>query len=218
LLARTVPSGLALVAALLLVACGTGKKGSGHEASETRSVGSFSRISLGAETDVVVTVGQTPRVVVRGDDNLLADIHTKVEGGTLTISQPENVDLRPKKGLIVEITVQELEEVVVTGSGDVKIEGIHGGSLRVEVSGAGEVDASGSVDRVEVVVSGAGDIHMDKLVARDAQVVVSGAGDVEVQATGSLDATVSGAGDITYTGNPASVQEHVSGAGSVSPG
>ena len=38
-------------------------------------------------------------------------------------------------------------------------------------------------------------------------------GDVQVYTTGSLTVTVSGAGDVVYTGNPSTVETNVSGAG-----
>jgi Putative auto-transporter adhesin, head GIN domain len=41
----------------------------------------------------------------------------------------------------------------VSGSGDVSVDGVRGDVFRTEVSGAGNVQASGQVDRVEAVVS-----------------------------------------------------------------
>jgi hypothetical protein len=86
------------------------------------------------------------------------------------------------------------------------------------VSGEGDLQANGHVDWVEAEVSGAGDVDFTQLVARDAIVEISGADDIRVHATESLSASVSGAGDVTYTGDPSDVQTDVSGAGDVDPG
>jgi hypothetical protein len=205
-----------LAAGLLAGACaGTGEEGSGVEASEARSVDPFSSVLMSAGADVVVSVGGAQAVTVRGDDNLLALLRTDVDDGRLTISQ--ETDLDPKVGLRVEITVPALEELAVAGAGDATAEGVSGGTFRIEVSGAGDVEASGDVDRVEVVVSGAGNVRIDELVAREAQVEVSGVGDVDVHATELLEASVSGAGQIVYSGNPARVDSDVSGAGEIRP-
>jgi hypothetical protein len=67
------------------------------------------------------------------------------------------------------------------------------------------------------VVSGAGDVRLDQLVAREAKVEVSGAGSVHVHATDSLTASVSGVGDVVYSGRPEDVQKDVSGVGDVRP-
>jgi Putative auto-transporter adhesin, head GIN domain len=204
--------------ALSVGGCAMQKEGSGVEASETRDLEPFSRLSLSGETDVVVTIGEPQSVFVRGDDNLLTDVKTEVDDDTLEISEPSNVDLDPKVGILLEITVPALQEVDVSGAGDVRVEGLSGDLFRAEVSGAGNVEASGDVDRVEAEVSGAGDIRFGALVAREATAEVSGAGDIQVHATESLAASVSGAGDITYTGDPPDLEREVSGAGEINPG
>jgi hypothetical protein len=208
----------ATVGLLALVGCATDKVGSGDETSETREVDPFSRIVMGAEAEVVVTVGHEQQVIVRGDDNLVGDVGTAVEGDTLEISQPDSVDFEPKAGLVVEISMPELAAVEVSGAGNMSMEGVEGDSFRAEVSGAGNLQATGRVDRVEAEVSGAGDVDFAQLLARDATVEISGAGDIHVHATESLSASVSGAGDVTYTGDPSDVQTDVSGAGDIHPG
>lgn len=209
---------IAVGAGLSLAGCTTQKEGSGVEASERRDLGAFSRISLTGEADVTATVGETQTVSVRGDDNLLADVETEMDNGTLEISDPSNVDLEPKVGVTVEITVPALEDIQVSGSGDVRVDGIEGDLFGVEVSGSGSVEASGEVGRVEAEVSGSGDIRLAELVSRDATAEISGAGGIQVHATESLVASVSGAGDITYTGDPADVERDVSGAGTIEAG
>lgn len=208
---------ISLGVALSVGGCVMQKEGSGIEAAETRDLDAFSGLSLSGEADVVVTIGQPQSVSVRGDDNLLADVETDVDDDTLEISEPSNTDLDPKVGIFIEITVPTLQEVDVSGAGDVSVEGLSGDLFRAEVSGAGNVEASGNVDRVEAEVSGAGDIRFGALVAREATADVSGAGDIQVHATESLAASVSGAGDITYTGDPPDLETDVSGAGDISP-
>jgi Putative auto-transporter adhesin, head GIN domain len=207
----------AVILALSVGGCAMQKEGSGVEASETRELDAFSRLSLSGEADVVVTIGEPQTLSVRGDDNLLADVETEVDDDTLEISEPSNLDLDPKVGIFVEITVPALLEVEVSGSGDVSVEELSGDVFRAEVSGAGNVEATGDVDRVEAEVSGAGDIQVASLVAREATAEVSGAGNIQVHATDSLDASVSGAGDITYTGDPPDLETDVSGAGEINP-
>jgi Putative auto-transporter adhesin, head GIN domain len=217
MLGRTLLAVGLIGAALWLVGCSKEKEGSGVAASERRNVGSFSRVLLSGEASVVVTVGGELRVTVRADDNLLRDVDTQVQDSTLEISQPDNLDLAPKVGIDVDITVPTLEGVEVSGSGDVSVDGIRGDVFQTEVSGAGNVHASGQVDRVEAVVSGAGDVRLVDLVAREAIVEISGAGDIHVHATESLTASVSGAGDVIYTGDPEEVNRDVSGAGEIRP-
>jgi hypothetical protein len=214
---RSLVTVIALGATLTLAGCTTQKEGSGVEASEARDLDAFSRISLSGETDVVVTVGDAQGVSIRGDDNLLADVETDVDDDTLEISDPSTVDLEPKAGITVEITVPELEEVTVSGSGDVRVEGIGSDIFRAEVSGSGKVEASGEVQRVDAEVSGSGDLELAELASRDAIAEVSGSGSIHLHATESLDASVSGSGDIVYAGDPPDVESDVSGSGDIRP-
>lgn len=189
------------------------KEGSGNEASEAREVGPFSRIALSGGADVVVSVGGAPRVTVRTDDNLLEDIRTEVDGYELEISQSGSLD--PKVGLTVEVSVPTVEAVALSGSGDVSVDGLRGDLFQVDMGGAGGVEAVGQVGRVEADLSGAAELRLDELIAREVTVDLSGAGEVRVHATESLDASVSGAGRVLYSGDPADVKTDVSGAGTV---
>jgi hypothetical protein len=154
-------------------------------------------------------------VTVSGDNNLLEHVETKVSGDTLEVSHDEDLD--PELGIAVDIRIPRLDMVELSGAGDLTAQGISGERFRAEVSGAGSVEADGRVRSVEVVVSGAGDVRLERLVAQEAKVEVSGAGSVHVHATDSLTASVSGVGDVVYSGRPEDVQEDVSGVGEVRP-
>jgi hypothetical protein len=208
-----------VVAALALAACGNGaKQGSGNESSETRTVAPFNRIALGAAADLVVAVGKPQKVVVRGDENLLDDLRTEVVSGKLEITVRPNVELDPKHGFTVEVSVPRLTELVVDGVGKSTLDDVRGPAFHVEVNGAGDVDANGKVDRLEVVLAGAGTLNLADLEAQHADVEIRGAGNVSLQATESLSASVSGAGNVVYTGNPSLVHSKVTGAGNITSG
>jgi len=221
MLGRPLLAPIALGAAAAAAGCGMGtheqKTGSGVEASESRQVGSFDRILLSGQGTVVVTVGGAQAVTVRADDNLLADVETDVDDGQLEIGQPGNVQLDPKVGITVEITVPRLEAVDLSGSGGIRVEGVHGDLFRTEVSGAGNVHATGGVGRVEAELSGSGEIRLAELKARQASAELPGSGTIQVHATDSLTASISGSGQIIYAGNPSDVERDVSGAGVIRP-
>jgi hypothetical protein len=48
-------------------------------------------------------------------------------------------------------------------------------------------------------------------------VTISGSGSVSVHATNSLNAAIYGSGDIRYSGRPETVQQQITGSGSVRP-
>jgi hypothetical protein len=190
--------------------------GSGVAVTETRELEPFTAVELSGASAVTIGVGGEQRVVVRADDNLVATITTEVADGVLVIDQTGSFDVVTP--MTVEITVPSLDGVRLNGSGTITVDGHDLGDLAIALPGAGSIVGAGSVTTLDVHLAGAGDIDLGNLVARDATVALSGSGTVLVQVTGVLEADVSGAGTITYTGEPERVDSRIGGTGSVTEG
>jgi hypothetical protein len=191
-----------------------GVKGSGKVIQEQRKVSGFSKIDMKGAYDVEVKVGPATKVELKGDDNLLKLIETSVENGSLVLSSKKN--LRPTKGLRVTISTPNLTAFLLKGAGDVNIEGINTKEFTVDLRGAGDLLASGKADKVNAVLKGAGDMNLYGLRASNVDAELSGAGDMNVWASKHLKARMSGVGDLSYKGNPATVDKSKSGIGSIS--
>jgi hypothetical protein len=187
--------------------------GSGVAAEDTRELAPFTAVELSGANEVAIGVGGEQRVVVRGDDNLLEAITTEVRGETLVVDQSRDFDsVTPMR---VEITVPSLDELRLDGSGTIVLDGHDLGDLVVSLPGSGSIVGVGSVATLDVDLGGSGEIDFAGLVARDGRVALSGTGSVLVNVTGVLEANVSGAGSITYSGDPDRVEREITGAGSV---
>ncbi len=197
---------------------GNGVKGSGKIAEETRSVGAFDRIDIEGEAKLEATVGNgAPSLVIAADDNLLPLIGTELRGHTLRIYPKEPYNDTHGHGIRVRLTVPALRGVTVGGACSGTIDGVSGDEFDIEIAGAGQLTASGAAKLVRVRVSGSGEIDIQKVTAESAEVDVSGAGHVRLTATASLDAKVSGVGDVRYAGNPPNVRRKVHGIGKIEP-
>lgn len=209
----------ALLAAILILLPGCiinlGVEGSGNRTSEERDLEPFSEIYLAGSEEILVTVGEPQSVTVEADDNLIELVETLVKGDTLVIRTEKNY--RSSKGIRVTITVPELDEVGVAGSGDMEISGLAASGFSVSVTGSGAVSVRGSAERVDATVTGSGDLRLFELEARRAEALVTGSGDIELRATESLDASVTGSGDIRYAGDPEQVRKSVTGSGDIEP-
>ena len=193
-----------------------GTEGSGVLATQNRNVADFTRLDLAGTSKVIVRVGLPKSVVIRGDDNLLRLITTKVADGTLVVSQAG--DFNSHRGIQVDVAIPSLSGVTLSGTGDLAVTGVHAGRFTVDLSGAGRLEVSGAAKRVDVSLTGVGDARLVRLLSRDTHVVVSGTGSATVFATKSLDASVSGTGRVTYHGNPQQIKTSVTGTGAVIPG
>jgi hypothetical protein len=174
-------------------------RGSGDLTAEEREVSGFSRISITGFGDVVLAQGDTESLTVETDDNLMQYVETRVSGRTLTIGftdEARNLNLRPSEGITFDLHLVELEEIDISGAGNVEAASIEGERLEIDISGAGDVEIDTlTVDRLDATVSGAGDVAIDDLTADRLDVRVSGAGGFDLAGeVREQDVTISGMG------------------------
>lgn len=190
-------------------------QGSGVSKTESRTVGSFDEIDFGGSARLEVTVGAKESLQITGDDNLVPLLKTRVEGHRLVIDQEDSCN--PKTPLVIRITTPSLKEFDLSGAGDAVLRNVKSEKLHVKLSGAADIEADGQISELELDLSGAGSADLKDLTAKNANIGISGAGSVDLTVTDTLDASVSGAGSVTYGGDPKTVNKEISGAGSISP-
>jgi len=169
------------------------------------------------ETLTIDSVGGTVSIsggsiTVRGNGNIVAGNMIVNALGSLF---GRDTDVEAYGQVDVYIELPELKKLTLSGSADVEITDLAQDTLTIKVSGAGDIEASGTVNELCIEVSGSGDVDTRELKADQASVSVSGAGDVKVCALQAVDINVSGAGDVKVYDNPPQRSKDVSGAGSV---
>jgi hypothetical protein len=194
----------------------SGVQGSGVAVTSTRALANFSGIDLAGSNNVTVVAGARQSVVVHADTNLLSHVTTQVKAGKLIIGDVGS--FAAKSPMYVEVSVPALAALDLTGNGNITVTGISASQLTVTLPGSGNIDASGSVTRLNVSIDGSGTAQFRGLTARNVDAVVSGSGTIFVTATQSLDAKVPGSGTILYSGNPPQVTTSITGSGTVTPG
>ena len=218
------PNAVALTCALaLFVSVGpagcTQIRGSGVKKVETRKVGAFHTVKLSGSASLTLRVDPeeaTGTVEISGDDDIVPKFKSEVTDQVLFLGMEKEFTKSPNLPLAVSAVVAELRQVSISGAAEVVATEVTGDVFIIKISGAAKVHATGNVDRVEVKLSGAGDVALEELIAKHATVAVSGAALASVHATESVEASVSGAGRIRYSGKPPKVKKSVSGAGSIS--
>ena len=217
---------------------GGGVAGSGKIKSETREVQSFLAVSINYPAEVLIQQGKAESVKLEADDNLLFQITTAVEDGTLLVENREeswSKRVNPTKRVKITITVKDLHEIEFSSAGNVTVEGLKTDELSLHLngvgemtlsdldvrqlgarlSGAGNIKANGTAEELDIRISGVGGFDAPNLESQVATVRISGAGSATVNVVDDLTARVSGAGSVSYYGSP-TLHEDVSGAGSVS--
>ncbi|MGE3333512.1 MAG: DUF2807 domain-containing protein [Rhodospirillaceae bacterium] len=183
---------------------------------ETRNVESFTGVSFGGAGKVFITVGPKASVVLEADAATLGRTRTEVENGVLKIRARNDDGFFNGRGdIIAHITVPELRQARVSGSGDLKVTGLNGGETELSISGSGSVEANGKLKALDLDISGSGSAKMDTLVVDEANVAISGSGTAVVDVRDDLNVRVSGSGSVRYLSQPKDVSTSISGSGSV---
>jgi hypothetical protein len=92
---------------------------------------------------------------------------------------------------------------------------LSGPTFALQSTGASEVTLDGSIDRLLVDMTGASQLAADGLKAKTAEISTTGAGDAEVAVSDTLKVVITGAGKVTYSGNPTTIKKQITGAGSI---
>jgi hypothetical protein len=216
---------------------GGGTPGSGKVVTETREVQDFLAVSVSYPADVFIQQGKTESVKIEAEDNLMPQLSTEMQNGTLIIRNKEidwNKRVNPTKPVRITVMVKDLHNINFSSSGTVHVEKLATDELSVSISGAGSltldqvntrkldcqlsgagsISASGVADELKLVISGVGSFDGTNLFNKSADAHISGAGSATVHPKNDLSASISGTGSIRYFGAP-NVSQHVSGLGSV---
>jgi len=188
---------LILVSLACQVAIPNTVTGSGTVDTETREVSDFDGISLENMGDVYITVGNTEKLTIEAEDNLLPLLTSEVENGTLKLDVVSGRNINPTKPITYNITVKDLKDITLAGSGAI-------------------YSAPLAADKMAVVLAGSGNINLEEVTSTDFNVTIAGSGNIHVDKITAerVDATISGSGDIRIAGEAPRQNLDVFGSGS----
>jgi hypothetical protein len=181
---------------------------------ETRAVGEFTGIGLSAPVKIQVTQGDTASLALEGPDEALAQIETEVVDRSLQVRLKRGARLGWNHKVVVHVTSKRIDALAISGSGDIVAPAINAESLKISISGSGDVRVGGKVEGLSASIAGSGDIRAGELDAQRVKVSIAGSGDATVRARQALTVSVAGSGDVRYYGDP-TVEKSVLGSGSV---
>ena len=189
-----------------------GIRGNGHIKTEERSVVSFVNLDAGGAFEIEWESG-SPALRITTDENLLPYIENSVSDDTQHLRTRDHV--WPTHGIKVVISSPTRSGGRIRGAVKLTVKQLSGPSFASESTGASDVTLDGNVDRLLVDMTGASQLAAAGLQAKTAEISTTGAGDSEVAVTDTLNVVITGAGKVTYAGNPATIKKQITGAGSI---
>lgn len=208
--------------------------GSGRVVTEARAVAGYRRIEVRAPLTVTLRSRGREGVELRGDDNLLPLLQTRVVDGTLVLDWKPGTVVSRSSALHATIDVAALERLVLAGTGAVsgelppapqltveldgsgraRLDALQAGRLVLSVAGSGDLQVAGRADRLSVSIAGSGNVDADRLRADEGTVSITGSGNAAVAVRQALTVAIVGSGDVVQ-GGEAVPKVTVTGSGRV---
>jgi Putative auto-transporter adhesin, head GIN domain len=201
-------------AALFSSGCdAVGIRGNGHIVTEQRPVGDFTEIHAGGAFRVDWHSGP-PSLTITTDENLFSYIEVTSTGNKLDLRTRERT--RPSHGGIkIAVSSPSLVGAKLTGAADLIAHSVNTPTFFLQSKGAASITVDGTVDSLLADLTGASDLRARNLHAKTVEIATTGAADAQVFVTDTLRVVITGAGDVSYWGNPKTVERKVTGAGDI---
>jgi hypothetical protein len=201
------------VFAVCLTGCGRlGIRGDGRITTDQRTIAAFTEIETDGAFEIEWHSG-TPALSITTDENLLPYIENQVSGNKLRLHTRERI--WPRHGIKVVVSSPTLNGAKLTGAVRLNAKQISGPKFYFESSGAGRITLDGNVDQLLADMTGATDLNARSLQTKTAEISATGASKAEIAVSETLRVSITGAGKITYSGNPKTIEKHITGAGSI---
>jgi len=196
----------------------TGERGSGNVVEETRPISGVTGVELATIGNVIIEIGEKESLRIEAEDNLMKFFETNVRGDTLKIgTNPSTVNLRPTKPVYFFLTVKELEQVIISGSGDIQVPDLESGQFNVDIGGSGDISMGDlDADKFYIAIGGSGDVSAGRVKVPSIRVKINGSGDITLMdlKADDLSLSVNGSGNLRIDDGKVSEQDiDINGSG-----
>jgi len=211
---RILPITTGCIAILFLGACDidVGIRGNGQVVTKQQQVEPFSEISGRGSLRIEWQSGP-PSLSITTDENLIEQLEARTSGNRLELRMRNRV--KPTHGIKLLLSSPSLNGVRLSGASDLTAKGVTGQVFAVQTSGASSIVLEGTVDELLAELTGASELRARELRTKTTEISTTGAADAWVNASEKLRVAITGAGDVTYSGNPPTIERRITGAGSI---
>ncbi|NOU38717.1 MAG: DUF2807 domain-containing protein [Ferruginibacter sp.] len=197
--------------------------GKGDIIKETRTVGTYDKIHLDMNADVVLVKSNFKDIDIEAESNIIKKVITKIVNNELIITTENNTLLIPKTKTKLTLFVPNISQLNVTssgkiysidtflctnlilnldGSGEIDVRANVANLLSVDKDGSGKIIVSGNTQLANYKQDGSGCLAAFSMKSNVTNAVKNGSGKIETTTISNLNAVINGSGNIYYKGNP----------------
>jgi len=203
---------LAACVALVVGCHWVGVRGNGNIKTDQRTISAFANIDAGGAF-IIEWQNGAPALSITTDENLLSYIDSDVSGDTLHLHTRDQI--WPTHGIKVLISSPTRSGAKISGAVRLTATQLAGPEFAFQSTGAARVTLDGSVDELLADMTGASELKANALQTKTAEISTTGAADAELAVSEILKVAITGAGKVSYSGNPKTIEKHITGAGSI---
>ena len=175
-------------------------------------LGEFTKIDVSSAIDLRITQSDTTMVIVEAETNIFPLMEYENNNGTFELHFRNNTCIDNNRDIIVHVTLPDLEEIELSGSGEILSVGdLDLDHLTVDISGSADIQLTGNIQSMAYLCSGSIDVANFGLDTEHTAINISGSANMEILCANTLDINVSGSANIKYKGNP-NISQNVSGS------
>jgi len=189
-----------------------GVLGNGNIKTDQRTISAFATIYASGAFTIEWRNG-APALSITTDENLLPYIDSQVSGDTLHLHTRENI--WPTHGIKVVISSPTRTGAKISGAVRLTANQLSGSRFAFESTGASRVTLDGNIDELLADMTGASELTASALQTKTAEISTTGAADADIAVSETLKVAITGAGKVSYSGNPKTIEKHITGAGSI---
>ncbi|MCC3861351.1 head GIN domain-containing protein [Pseudemcibacter aquimaris] len=162
----------------------------------------FIEVQLNTSSDVHITIEDEYSIELVGDADAIEKMVLKRRSDALQINSKSSGWFGFGRGnsgsVTVFITMPDLEELEINGSGNVEINDLDNDQIELSINGSGDIFMKGSSNQVTIDINGSGDVELDEITGDDVEIDIHGSGNVDIDGgtCNSMEIDINGSGDV----------------------
>ena len=204
--------------------------------TQTINDSGFTAVDVGSAFKVTITQSDSYSVIITANEKIFDRIQVTQNGNTLKIDVQPGTTFTGISDLAARITMPELNSVVLSGAthgsasgfrstgpfaanesgaSSLEMTNFEAGNTTVDLSGASRFTAAGSANDLVAVIAEASSLNISGLPVNNANVTLTDASHAQINVNGRLNADLTGASSLQYSGQPTLGNITTSGSSSI---
>lgn len=207
--------------------------GNGNVTEQQRSVDSFNKLKVTRGLNVYIKQGDSEKLTVEADENLLEYIETEASDNTLHVTT--SAFIRKSKSLKIFVVLTDIKEIRATAGSniyseddlkcnDLDISGSAGSNINLSIkaddievsaSSGSNITLTGNTDDSKLKASAGSNIKAEELDTNECEAKASSGANIWITVSDEFEGHASSGGNIFYNGNPKNTNIEKSSGGNV---